>query len=55
MPAVNSTRTLEEWQKVRKMWGPWVFRDLDSEMERPVIPFTKKNKDKKKKKAKAKQ
>jgi len=48
VPGWYPTRTLAEWQKVRKMWEPWVFRAPNSNMERPVIPFTKKPKDRKK-------
>jgi arylsulfatase A-like enzyme len=41
------TRTLGEWQKVKAMWEPWVFRDADSKMDRPKISFTQKKKKKK--------
>lgn len=41
-PSWYPTRTLEEWQRVKTMWEPWVFRDADSTMKRPVIPYTKK-------------
>ena len=44
VPAWYPTRTLDEWQKVRDLWQPWVFREADSGMKRPVIPFTKKPK-----------
>lgn len=44
VPGWYPTRTLEEWQKVREMWEPWVFRAPDSDMKRPVIPFTQKPK-----------
>ncbi|MCO8120980.1 sulfatase [Stieleria sp. TO1_6] len=42
VPGWYPTRTLEEWQLVRKAWEPWVFREPTSKMKRPVIPFTKK-------------
>ncbi|MDA7888430.1 hypothetical protein N9A86_03520, partial [Akkermansiaceae bacterium] len=44
LPAWYPTRTLEEWKKARDLWKPWVFRDVDSKMTRPVIPFTQKAK-----------
>ncbi|MEM7013695.1 MAG: sulfatase/phosphatase domain-containing protein, partial [Verrucomicrobiota bacterium] len=34
-PAWYPTRTLEEWEEVRKKWEPWVFRDPLAEMDRP--------------------
>lgn len=40
------TRTLEEWQKVRAMWEPYVFRAADEKIPRPTIAFTKKKKKK---------
>lgn len=43
-PGWYPTRTLEEWQRVRKMWEPWVFREPTSSLKRPVIPYTKKPK-----------
>ena len=42
VPGWYPTRTLRQWREVQKIWEPWVFRDVDSEMRRPVIPFTKK-------------
>ncbi|EMI18926.1 sulfatase atsG [Rhodopirellula maiorica SM1] len=42
VPRWYPTRTLDEWQEVRDLWSPWVFREVDSSMKRPVIPFTKK-------------
>lgn len=42
VPGWYPTRSLSEWQKVREAWEPWVFRDPESRMKRPVIPFTKK-------------
>lgn len=50
VPGWYPTRTLEEWQQVRKAWEPWVFREPNSDMKRPVIPFTKKPKARKVKK-----
>jgi len=47
VPGWYPTRTLEEWKKIRDTWEPWVFRDPDSDMQRPVIPFTKKPKNRK--------
>ncbi|WP_345319597.1 sulfatase [Novipirellula rosea] len=44
VPSWYPTRTLQQWREVRKIWEPWVFRDVDSEMKRPVIPFTEKPK-----------
>ncbi|MEM9701825.1 MAG: sulfatase [Planctomycetota bacterium] len=41
-PPWYPTRTLEEWQKVRDLWEPWVFREPTSTMKRPKIPGTKK-------------
>ncbi len=41
-PGWYPTRTLEEWQRVKAMWAPWLFREADAKMKRPVIPFTKK-------------
>ncbi len=42
VPSWYPTRSLDQWRQVRKMWEPWVFRDADSQMKRPVIPFTQK-------------
>ncbi|MEM1070285.1 MAG: sulfatase/phosphatase domain-containing protein, partial [Planctomycetota bacterium] len=44
IPGWYPTRSLEQWKEVRKIWEPWVFRDVDSEMKRPTIPYTKKPK-----------
>jgi N-sulfoglucosamine sulfohydrolase len=41
-PAWYPTRTLEEWEKVRAMWEPYVFRDPRSKIQRPTIPSTSK-------------
>lgn len=43
-PSWYPTRTLEQWQKVRALWEPYVFREPDAPLKRPVIPFTKKPK-----------
>ncbi|QDV62068.1 sulfatase family protein [Crateriforma conspicua] len=48
VPGWYPTRTLEQWRQVREMWKPWVFREPESTMKRPEIPFTKKPKDRKK-------
>ncbi|MCM2369723.1 sulfatase family protein [Aporhodopirellula aestuarii] len=46
-PAWYPTRTLEEWQKARAAWEPWVFRDPESKMKRPSVSVeTKKAKKK---------
>lgn len=47
-PSWYPTRSLEDWQEVRTMWEPWVFRAADSKMKRPVISDTKKPGKKKK-------
>ncbi len=44
VPSWYPTRTLDEWRKVRRIWEPWVFREPNSKMKRPVIPHTKKPK-----------
>ena len=57
LPGWFPTRTLEEWEKARDMWKPYVFRGPTDKVDRPVIPFTQKKKKKKAKpgaKAKAK-
>lgn len=41
-PAWYPTRTLEEWQKARKTWEPWVFRSPTEKMARPNVVHTKK-------------
>ena len=43
-PSWYPTRTLEEWEKVRALWEPYVFRKPSDPMARPAIPFTKKPK-----------
>ncbi len=49
-PGWYPTRTLEEWEKARALWEPYVFRGPSEEVPRPTIPHTKKKKDKKPKK-----
>jgi len=41
-PGWYPTRTLEEWENVRSMWEPYVFRGASSAIPRPKIPFTEK-------------
>jgi arylsulfatase A-like enzyme len=36
-PATYPTRSLEAWEAILSTWEPWVFRDPQSEMERPAI------------------
>jgi arylsulfatase A-like enzyme len=36
-PSDYPTRSLEEWEEILKLWEPWVFREVVSEMERPAI------------------
>ena len=31
------TRTLEEWEEILSIWESWVFRDPESQMERPTF------------------
>jgi N-sulfoglucosamine sulfohydrolase len=47
-PAWYPTRTLEEWQKARDLWAPYVMRQLDEKVPRPVISHPKKKAAKKK-------
>ena len=44
LPPWFPTRSLDEWLKVRAMWGPYVFRAPEEKMARPRIPFTQKGK-----------
>jgi N-sulfoglucosamine sulfohydrolase len=37
-PATYPTRSLQEWEEILTLWEPWVFREPDSDMERPAIP-----------------
>jgi len=39
-PSWYPTRTLEEWEKVRKVWEPYVFRGPNENVKRPDIPGT---------------
>lgn len=48
-PAWYPTRTLQEWEKAREKWEPYVFREPNSNVSRPFITIPKK---KHKKKAK---
>ena len=41
-PAWYPTRTLAEWEKARKIWEPWVFRPVDSNLKRPSLVHSKK-------------
>jgi hypothetical protein len=34
-PSTYPTRSLEEWERVLELWQPWVFRSVDSKVERP--------------------
>ncbi|MGI9240664.1 MAG: sulfatase family protein [Verrucomicrobiales bacterium] len=43
-PGWYPTRTLEEWEKARELWRPYVFRGAAEKIARPKIPFTKKPK-----------
>lgn len=36
-PSTYPTRTLEEWEEILSIWKAWVFRDPESQMERPTI------------------
>jgi N-sulfoglucosamine sulfohydrolase len=38
------TRSLQEWEKARNMWEPYVFRKPSEKVHRPVIPHTSKKK-----------
>lgn len=42
LPSWYPTRTLEEWERARALWEPYVFRKPGEKRTRPVIPFTKK-------------
>lgn len=42
-PATYPTRTLEEWKRVLELWQPWVFRDPESKVSRPVKEIAKGN------------
>ncbi len=45
-PAWYPTRSLEEWEKARNMWEPYVFRSPSAKIPRPVIPHTSRKKKK---------
>ena len=51
-PAFYPTRSLQEWEKARALWAPYVFRGPSEEVPRPNITQPKRKKAKKKKKAK---
>ena len=36
-PSTYPTRSLEEWEEILTTWEPWVFREPESDMERPNI------------------
>jgi N-sulfoglucosamine sulfohydrolase len=38
-PAWYPTRSLEEWQKAREIWEPWVSRSTTDDMYRPNVNF----------------
>ena len=42
VPGWYPTRSLDQWQAIRKAWEPWVFRSPTDKMKRPVVPFTDK-------------
>lgn len=42
VPGWYPTRTLEEWETVKALWEPYVFRSPTENVKRPVIPYTKK-------------
>jgi len=41
-PSWYPTRTLEEWEKARALWEPYVFRGPSEKVPRPAIPGTTK-------------
>jgi uncharacterized sulfatase len=43
-PAWYPTRTIDEWKKVRTQWQPYVFREADQQVDRPVISHTARKK-----------
>lgn len=49
-PSWYPTRTLEQWESARKAWEPWVFRDVDSKMQRPGVTIRSQQRNLKKKK-----
>ncbi len=40
-PAWYPTRTLEEWEKARAKWEPYVFREPTSKLPRPEVNYSK--------------
>ncbi|MGB5668754.1 MAG: sulfatase-like hydrolase/transferase [Maribacter sp.] len=46
-PSWYPTRSLEEWEKARNMWEPYVFRGPTEEIARPIINYSHANKKKK--------
>lgn len=51
-PTQYPTRSLEEWQEIRKSWEAYVFRSPTEKVARPFVPHTSKVKNKKAKKVK---
>ncbi len=49
-PAWYPTRTLEEWEKARKSWEPYVMRGPEENVPRPQISYSKRKQRKKAKK-----
>ena len=45
-PSWYPTRTLDEWQKAREKWEPYVFREPTEKVARPVIAYSKRKKNK---------
>ena len=43
-PAWYPTRTLQEWEKARAMWEPYVFRGPTEKVPRPIISHSRKKK-----------
>lgn len=46
-PAWYPTRTLEEWEKARATWEPYVMRGPEEKVERPTLVYSKKKPKKK--------
>ncbi len=46
-PAWYPTRTLEEWEKARELWVPYVFREPGKDIIRPEITHSKRKNKKK--------
>lgn len=49
-PAWYPTRSLEQWEKARALWEPYVMRGPEEKVPRPSISYSKKKKKKKAKK-----